>query len=185
MIYNKFYQAINLIQYKTIAGVLEADALELVKIPGLGDSGIAILKTAHAVTLKVLKQPLQDMPLLNSIDTVTNYCKAAMGHLKIEQFRLLFLNRQNYLIKDEVQQTGTIDQTPVYPREVIKRALDLGASAVIMVHNHPSGDPTPSEADIAITKRIKQISEPLGIRLHDHVIIAKNVHIFLRHAGYL
>jgi DNA repair protein RadC len=172
-----------LYRHKTLAGVLEADALELLKIPGLGESGLAILKTAHTLTLKVIKQPLFEMPLLNSIDHVVNYCKASMGYLKIEQFRVLFLNRQNYLIKDEIQQTGTIDQTPVYPREVVKRALDLGASAFIMVHNHPSGDPTPSEADIAITKRIKQVSEPLGIRLHDHVIIAKNLYISLRKEG--
>lgn len=171
--------------FKTIAGVLEAEAKDLLAIKGVGQAGLAILKTAHAMALKVVQQPMFDMPLLGSIDHVIIYCKAAMGYLKVEQFRLLFLNRQNYLIKDEVQHMGTIDQTSVYPREVVKRALDLGASAIIMVHNHPSGDPTPSEADIRVTKRIKDISEPLGIRLYDHVIIAKKNHTSLRREGLI
>jgi DNA repair protein RadC len=105
-----------------------------------------------------------------------NYCKVAMQHAATEQFRILFLDRKNVLIADEVQQTGTVDHTPVYPREVVRRALDLGASAIIMVHNHPSGDPTPSAADIEITRQVVEAGRPLGVTVHDHLVIGKRGH---------
>jgi DNA repair protein RadC len=108
-----------------------------------------------------------------------------MGHGKVEQFHLLFLDRKNRLIADEAQQRGTVDHTPVYPREVVKRALELGASALILVHNHPSGDPTPSSADIAMTREVREAAEKLGISVHDHVVIAKGGHASFRALGLL
>ena len=113
------------------------------------------------------------MPVLTNWQQLIDYCHAALAHEKTEQFRILFLDRKNVLIADEVQQIGTVDHTPVYPREVVKRALELSASAVILVHNHPSGDPTPSRADIEMTKQIIDSAKPLGIAVHDHIIIGK------------
>jgi len=117
---------------------------------------------------------------LSSWDDVIDYCRAGMAFADREQFRLLFLDKRNQLISDEVQQTGTVDHTPVYPREVIKRALELSAAALILVHNHPSGDPTPSQADIQMTKAIVDIATPLGISVHDHIIVGKNGHASLK-----
>jgi DNA repair protein RadC len=111
---------------------------------------------------------------------VVDYCRAAMAFAPIEQFRILFLDRKNQLIADEVQQSGTIDHTPVYPREVVKRALELSATALILVHNHPSGDPTPSRADIDMTKSVVDIAKPLGIAVHDHIIVGKQGHASFR-----
>lgn len=117
-------------------------------------------------------------------DAVLDYCRTAMGHLATEQFRVLYLDRKNVLIADEAQARGTVDHVPVYPREVVKRALELNASALILVHNHPSGDPTPSQADIDMTHRIEAAAEALGLTLHDHVVIGKSSQISLRGAGY-
>jgi DNA repair protein RadC len=111
---------------------------------------------------------------------VIDYCRASMAFADKEQFRILFLDKRNQLIADELQQVGTVDHTPVYPREVVKRALELSATAIIMVHNHPSGDPTPSQADIQMTKAIVDISAPLGISVHDHIIVGKNGHASLK-----
>ena len=109
-----------------------------------------------------------------------DYCRAAMAYDAFEQFRILFLDKKNALIADEVQQTGTVDHTPVYPREVVKRALELSATALILVHNHPSGDPTPSRADIQMTAQIVDIAKPLGITVHDHLIVSKDGHASFR-----
>ena len=125
----------------------------------------------------------QERPVLGSWDKLIDYCSAQVAHNKVEEFHILFLDRKNVLIKHERQQRGTIDHTPVYPREVVKRALDLGASALILVHNHPSGDPTPSKADIAVTQDIKKAAAPLGVVLHDHIIIGRNGHTSLRDLG--
>jgi DNA repair protein RadC len=114
--------------------------------------------------------------VLSSGDTVLDYCRSSMAFADKEQFRILFLDKRNQLIADEVQQTGTVDHTPVYPREVIKRALELSATAVILVHNHPSGDPTPSRADIQMTQSIIEVARPLGIAVHDHIIVGKDGH---------
>ena len=114
-----------------------------------------------------------------------DYCQTSMAHRDTEQFRILFLDRKNTLIADEVQQKGTIDHTPVYPREVVKRALELGSAALILVHNHPSGDPTPSEADVAMTKQIAKAGESLGIQIHDHLVIARGKHVSFRSLGLL
>ena len=132
---------------------------------------------------RLAARKVKDMPVLTNWQQLIDYCHAALAHEKTEQFRILFLDRKNVLIKHERQQRGTIDHTPVYPREVVKRALDLGASALILVHNHPSGDPTPSKADIAVTQDIKKAAAPLGVVLHDHIIIGRNGHISLRDLG--
>src|SRR5262249_19145265 len=119
-------------------------------------------------------------PVLSSWSRVLDYCRTAMAFAEQEQFRILFLDKRNQLIGDEVQQRGTVDHTPVYPREVVKRALELSATAVILVHNHPSGDPTPSRADIEMTKQIVDIARPLGIAVHDHIIVGRNGHASLK-----
>ena len=126
------------------------------------------------------KGQLKQRPLLSSWNDVIDYCRTTMAFADKEQFRILFLDKRNQLIADEVQQTGTVDHTPVYPREVVKRALELSATAIILVHNHPCGDPTPSQADIQMTKAIVDIAAPLGISVHDHIIVGRNGHASLK-----
>ena len=156
---------------------------EALAAAGLNLAGIAAIKAAREASLRLMRAELQQRPVVNTWDKLIDYCSAQVAHGKIEEFHILFLDRKNVLIKDERQQRGTIDHTPVYPREVVKRALELGASALILVHNHPSGDPTPSKADIAVTKDIKKAAAPLGVILHDHVIIGRNRHTSLRELG--
>jgi DNA repair protein RadC len=132
-----------------------------------------------------MRAELQERPVVNSWDKLVDYCNAQVAHSTVEEFHILFLDRKNVLLKHERQQRGTVDHTPVYPREVVKRALDLGASALILVHNHPTGDPTPSKADIAVTQDIKKAAEPLGVVLHDHLIIAHNHHVSFRNLGLI
>jgi DNA repair protein RadC len=155
------------------AGVINADLAALQEIPGMGENTAIALKAIQAAIQRVLRAEVIERPVLSSWQGVLDYCHAAMAHGRIEEFRLLFLDRKNALIADEVQQTGTVDHTPVYPREVVKRALELGASAVIMVHNHPSGDPTPSKADIEMTRLVMAAAAPLGISVHDHLIVGR------------
>jgi DNA repair protein RadC len=150
---------------------------------GLNLAGVAAIKAAREAALRLMRAELQQRPVVNSWDKLIDYCSAQVAHGKVEDFHILFLDRKNVLIKDERQQRGTVDHTPVYPREVVKRALELGASALILVHNVPSGDPTPSKADIAVTQDIKKAAAPLGVVLHDHVIIGRNRHISLRELG--
>jgi DNA repair protein RadC len=138
-----------------------------------------------ATALRMTQKELLNRPVLSSWAKLLDYCSGAMAHEKQEQFRLLFLDRKNNLIADEVQQKGTVDHTPVYPREVMKRALELSASAVILVHNHPSGDPSPSQADIEMTKRLIAAGEPLGIAVHDHVVIGKGRNASFRSLGLI
>ena len=156
---------------------------EALAAAGLNLAGIAAIKAAREAALRLMRADLQQRPVVNSWDKLIDYCRATVAHGKIEEFHILFLDRKNVLIKDERQQRGTVDHTPVYPREVVKRALELGASALILVHNHPSGDPTPSKADIAVTQDIKKAAAPLGVVLHDHVIIGRNRHTSLRELG--
>lgn len=144
---------------------------------------IAGVKFVREVALRFMRAELHERPLVSSWDKLIDYCTAQIAYSKIEEFHVLFLDRKNALIKDERQQRGTIDHTPVYPREVIKRALELGASALILVHNHPSGDPRPSEADIMVTQNIIEAAAPLGIFIHDHLIIGRGGHISLRDCG--
>jgi len=172
-------------RFETIGNLLHADINELRKVEGIKDSAIASLKLSQEVCLHLLKHSVKEQPIIQTWRHVLDYCYASMSHLKVEQFRLLFLDRKNQLIEDEVQQVGTVDQTPVYPREVAKRALEIGASSLIMVHNHPSGDPTPSDADIRITQNVQGALEALNMILHDHIIIGKNKHISLKAEGHL
>jgi DNA repair protein RadC len=152
---------------------------------GLGLAGIAAIKSVREAALRLMRLELQEQPVVNSWDKLIDYCNAQIAHNKVEEFHILFLDRKNVLIKHERQQRGTIDHTPVYPREVVKRALDLGAAALILVHNHPSGDPTPSKADIEVTQDIKKAAAPLGVTLHDHIIIGRNGHTSLRDLGLI
>jgi DNA repair protein RadC len=123
-----------------------------------------------------VKEEIKDRPVIGSWSALLDYLHAAMAHEAKEHFRILFLDRKNILLRDEVQSEGTVDHTPLYPREVVKRALEIGASAIIMVHNHPSGDPTPSKADLEMTRQVVSALEPVGITVHDHVIVGKNRH---------
>jgi DNA repair protein RadC len=152
---------------------------------GLGTSGIAMLKAVREASLRLSKSELQHADVIGSWDKLIDYCKANIAHGTVEEFHLLFLNRKNALITHERQQRGTIDHTPVYTREVVKRALELNASALILVHNHPSGDPTPSKADIEVTRDIIKAAGPLGVIVHDHLIIGRGRHTSLPDMGLL
>ncbi len=172
-------------EFGSLTGVLNAEHVALLKINGVGETAIAILKAVQATMTRSLREQIMQKPILSSWNQVLEYCHLSMGYLKQEQLRLLFLDTKNCLIADEVQQTGTINHTPIFPREVVKRALDLSASAIIIVHNHPSGDPTPSTEDIEMTRHIRNVSTQLGILLHDHIIIAKNRHYSFKTEGLL
>jgi DNA repair protein RadC len=150
------------------------------EIEGVGEATVHLLKLIAATTQRIAKGEIKRSVALSSWNEVIDYCRSSMAFADKEQFRLLFLDKRNQLISDEVQQIGTIDHTPVYPREVIKRALELSATALILVHNHPSGDPTPSQADVQMTKAIVDIAAPLGIAVHDHIIVGKNGHVSLK-----
>src|SRR5271155_6283147 len=147
---------------------------------GLGEAGSTEFKLVEAAGSRLLRGAVKKRPVLSSWSTVLDYCRTAQAFADREQFRVLFLDKRNQLIADETQQIGTIDHTPVYPREVVKRALELSATAMILVHNHPSGDPTPSRADIEMTKRIIEIARGLGIEVHDHIIVGRDGHASLK-----
>jgi len=166
------------------AELLSADA-EALAGAGLGPAGIAALKAVREAALRLMRSELRQRPVVGSWDKLVDYCSAHIAHGSVEEFHILFLDRKNVLIKHEQQQRGTIDHTPVYPREVVKRALELQASALILVHNHPSGDPTPSKADIAVTRDIVKAAAPLGVTVHDHLIIGRGRHTSLRDLGLL
>jgi DNA repair protein RadC len=160
--------------------VVHAPEHLLREIDGVGDASITQLRLLAAAAGRIAKGEIKRSVALSSWDDVISYCRTGMAFAEKEQFRILFLDKRNQLIADEIQQTGTVDHTPVYPREVIKRALELSATAVILVHNHPSGDPSPSQADIQMTKAIIGIANPLGISVHDHIIVGKNGHSSLK-----
>lgn len=166
--------------FGSFAETVHAPDARLREIGGLGEAAITEIKLIAAASNRVAKGQLKQRTLLSSWATVIDYCRTAMAFADKEQFRILFLDKRNQLIADEVQQIGTIDHTPVYPREVVKRALELSATAIIMVHNHPSGDPTPSQADIQMTKAVIEVSKPLGIAVHDHIIVGKHGHASLK-----
>jgi DNA repair protein RadC len=169
-----------LARFGSLSEVLGAPAHLLREIDGVGETAAQDMKIVAAVAGSMLKDEIRERQLLGSWGAVIDYCRAVMGFETREQFRILFLDKRNVLIADEVQQTGTIDHTPVYPREVVRRALELSAAAVILVHNHPSGDPTPSRADIDMTRTIVETAKPLGITVHDHIIIGKQGHASLK-----
>ena len=165
--------------------VISATPARLQMVNGVGDAVILELKLIEASAQRLMRARVMNRPILSSWDALVDYCHTAMSHRETEQFRILFLDRKNVLIADEEQAKGTVDHVPVYPREVVKRALELNASAVILVHNHPSGDPTPSEADISMTAQVQDAAHVLGITLHDHLIIGKSRELSFRAQGYL
>jgi len=167
-------------KFGSFAEVVSAPRPRLREIEGLGEAAIAEIKIIQAAANRLARGEVKKRTVLSSWSAVLDYCRTTMAFADKEQFRVLFLDKRNQVIADEVQQTGTVDHTPVYPREVIKRALELSATALILVHNHPSGDPSPSQADIQMTKAIIEIAKPLGIAVHDHIIVGKSGHASLR-----
>lgn len=167
------------------ARVLSAPKDRLLEIKGVGEAVVVELKIVEAASHRLARAKVLQRHVISSWDAVLDYCHTTMSHLDHEEFRVLFLDRKNVLIADEAQARGTVDHVPVYPREVVKRALELNASALILVHNHPSGDPTPSQADIAMTEKIQHAADALGIALHDHLIIGKSTELSFRSEGYL
>jgi DNA repair protein RadC len=175
-----------LLRFGSFSGVFSAPTARLEEVKGLGEVSRANLKVIQAVAQRFARDSLsRELPILSSWTQLIDYCRAAMAFEPIEQFRLLFLDKKNRLIADEVQQTGTVDHTPVYPREVIKRSLELGATAIILVHNHPSGDHSPSRADIEITRQVAEAGKRLGIALHDHIVLGSEGHSSLRAMGLI
>lgn len=167
-------------RFGTIAEVLSAPIERLMEIEGIGRSVAIDLKIMQAAGQRLARDGVRQKTVLSSWSELLDYCRTAMAYEAKEQFRILFLDKKNQLIADEVQQVGTVDHTPVYPREVVKRALELSSTAVILLHNHPSGDPTPSQADILMTQKIIEVAKPLGIAVHDHIIIGKEGHSSLK-----
>jgi DNA repair protein RadC len=163
-------------RFGSYAEVIAAPAPRLREIDGLGESAVAELKIVEAAARRLARGTLRSRKQLSSFSDVLDYCRTTMALAEREEFRILFLDKRNCLIADEVQGRGTVDHTPVYPREVVRRALELAATAIILVHNHPSGDPTPSSADIRVTQSIMAVAEPLGITVHDHLIVGREGH---------
>lgn len=161
-------------RFKNLNGVLNASLNDLQGVEGVSHNSAIAIRAIRAAGLRLLKQNVMERPILSSWERLLDYCQAAMANEQNEHFRLIFLNKRNEVIADEVQQTGTVDHTPAYPREIVRRALELGATALIMVHNHPSGDPTPSDADIQMTKVVINAAQPFDIIVHDHLIISRN-----------
>jgi DNA repair protein RadC len=167
-------------KFGSFAEAVHAPEARLREVDGIGDKTITQIKLIAAAASRIARGQLKARTLLSSWNDVIAYCRTSMAFADKEQFRILFLDKRNQLISDEVQQTGTVDHTPVYPREVIKRTLELSATAILLVHNHPSGDPTPSQADIQMTRAIIDIAKPLGISVHDHIIVGKNGHVSMK-----
>lgn len=163
-----------LARFGGFAGAMNASTEELLRVKGMSETSVASLKAVTACAHHLIRNEVMKRPVLNSWNRLIDYCQATMAHEKKENFRLLFLNKKNELIADEVQQTGTVDHTPAYPREIMRRALELGATALILVHNHPSGDATPSQADVEMTKDIVEAGRPFSIVIHDHIVVSRN-----------
>lgn len=172
-------------QFGSLSGVLKAPINVLTSFDGISNNTAIALKTIEASSYRMLKQDVMKKPILNSWSRLLDYCQATMAHESIEKFRILFLNKKNELIADEIQQTGTVDHTPAYPREIMKRALELGATALVLVHNHPSGDHTPSNTDVDMTYAIKAAGDPFNIIVHDHLIVSKNGVTSMRTQGLI
>jgi len=172
-------------EFGSVAEVLGAPYARLCGFEGIGEATAIDFKIIEAAGRELARGEVKKRTILGSWTSVIDYCRAAMAFEAREVFRILFLDKRNGLIADEVQQTGTVDHTPVYPREVVKRALELSATAVILVHNHPSGDPTPSNADIAMTRQIIDAGKPLGVLVHDHIIIGRNGHTSMKGQGLI
>jgi len=172
-------------RFHSFAGVIAAPVPELQTIDGIGEAAAAALKTVQAAAIRLVRCELADAPVLGNWNKLIEYLTALLAREQVEQARVLYLDNRNRLLADEMQGRGTVNHTPVYPREVVKRALELHATGLVLAHNHPSGDPTPSREDIAMTREIKAASDALGISLHDHVIIAGSQWLSFRQAGLL
>lgn len=172
-------------KFGNLAGVLNAPFPALAEIDGLSENSAIALKAVGSAGQRMLKQEIINKPVLNSGSRLMEYCQATLAHEPREHFRLLFLNKKNELIADEIQQSGTVDHTPAYPREIMKRALELSATAIILCHNHPSGDAKPSKDDIVMTEAIIAAGKPLNIIIHDHIIVAKNGTTSFRNLGLI
>lgn len=172
-------------KFGNLAGVLNAPFPALAEIDGLSETSAIALKAIGSAGQRMLKQEMINKPVLNSGSRLMEYCQATLAHEPREHFRLLFLNKKNELIADEIQQSGTVDHTPAYPREIMKRALELSATAIILCHNHPSGDAKPSKDDIVMTEAIIAAGKPLNIIIHDHIIVAKNGTTSFRNLGLI
>jgi DNA repair protein RadC len=171
--------------FGSFAGVIAAEPSALAAVDGVGETTIAALKLARASALRITRTELIKRDIVSSWQALVDYCRARIAFAGVEEFHVLFLDGKNAVIAAERQQSGTVNHAPVYPREVMKRALELGAQALIVVHNHPSGDPTPSEADIAMTRDLRAAADHLGLVLHDHLIIARGSHASFRSLGLL
>lgn len=172
-------------EFGSLKEVFGADLRDLQKVKGISENTAIFIKSVDAIMRKSLQGDIRAKPILSSWQSLVDYCYVSMAHEKKELFRVLFLNRRNQLISDEVMQSGTVDHTPVYPREIVKRALELGATAIILVHNHPSDDLTPSDSDILMTAEIIRAAAALDIVVHDHLIIGKSGHSSLKSMGLL
>ena len=162
-----------LVRFGSFAEVISARPERLREIDGLGEAAITELKIVAEAAKRFTKIKVENRPALGSFSAVLDYCRAAMAYLEREEFRILFLDKKNLLIADEVQATGTIDHAPVYPREIMRRAFELNATAIVLIHNHPSGDPSPSQADIQLTRQIVTLGRSLNVAVHDHLIVGR------------
>lgn len=171
--------------YGSLSALFAADASSLLHQSGMGETSVAALKIVHAAALRMLSEPVREQPILASWQSLLDYLRADMAHLTIERVRVLYLNSKNMLIRDDIAGEGSIDQAPIYTREIIRRAIDLGAAAVILVHNHPSGDSAPSRQDIQMTREIADAGKKLGVAVHDHVIVGKDGISSMRSMGLI
>ncbi|MFD2264482.1 DNA repair protein RadC [Lacibacterium aquatile] len=174
-----------LAKFGSFAAVVTADAAQIMDVDGAGEAVAVALKSVDAAARRLARQQVESRPILGSWAALVDYCRVVMAHESIEQFRLLFLDRRNHLIADEMHQRGTVDHTAVYPREIVKRALELGAISVILVHNHPSGDPAPSKADITLTREIQKATSAVGITVHDHLVIGLHGEVSFKALGLM
>jgi DNA repair protein RadC len=172
-------------RFGNFAAVISAEPAALTEIEGIGEAAVSALKLARAAALRLTEADAKARPVVGSHQALVDHCRARLAHSATEEFRVLFLDSKNGLIADEQLGRGTVNHAPVYPREVVKRALELGAVALILVHNHPSGDPTPSADDIAMTREVRAAAETLGLTLHDHLIVGRHGHASLRALGKL
>jgi len=174
-----------IVRFGTLGEVLSSSPDELMRVRGVGQAAVAAIAVVREASWRLAAVQIADKPLLSSFDALLEYCRLHLSHSRVEEFHLLFLDTKNRLIRHERQGVGTVDQAPVYVREVLRRALDLGSTNIIMLHNHPSGDPAPSRADIAITQQVIEAGQPLGVKVHDHLIIGKSGHVSLKSKGHI
>ncbi|MDG5489310.1 DNA repair protein RadC [Sphingomonas sp. BGYR3] len=174
-----------LAKFGSLPDLLAADVESIRQVEGAGDAAAAAIKIVRAALVRTLRSEVENRPVLSNWQALLDYLRGAMAHVQVEQVRVLHLNTRNALILDDELGRGTIDEAPVYIREVVRRALDFGSAAIILVHNHPSGDPSPSRADIDLTKAIVAAGKPLNISVHDHLIIGRNGHFSMRANGLI